>query len=255
MDGPDAAGRDLQSTGHGEALVDGMHVPEHPDLVELEPERLGQRTVHRTPVVMQDRGVELGRVLLDRLAEAQSVDHQRVVAGAVEQLRGRDRVDPLGQTGQREQHRVADHPGVNTGGEQRRSTLLARRLQTVDCLRVESRRVHEPCDRVVHDVLPGAQDRAQVVDHRVHPADVGGRVAHTVRVQRQDRLHIPRGHQPDRRAAAQLTGVPTVLGLAGHQQPDQLQVGVVDDAAQRGHPDLAGRPLDHPVAHRRRPLS
>ena len=76
-------------------------------------------------------------------------------------------------------------------------------------------------------------------------------VAHVedaVGLERHDFVEVTGGPHADRRQAAQLPRVLTRLSLRVHVEPDQLELGVLDDGLQRAQADVAGRPLDHPIA-------
>ena len=72
-------------------------------------------------------------------------------------------------------------------------------------------------------------------------------VADAVGVEREDLVDVVGGEYAQRLAAEQLAGVlPDLVGVV-HAQPDQLEVGPLDDGPERVLPDVAGAPLDDPV--------
>ena len=90
-----------------------------------------------------------------------------------------------------------------------------------------------------HDVDPGLEDPHHVVD--VGPLRV---VDDAVGLQREQRVDVVGGEDPERFDAAQLADVtPDLVGTPG-VAPDQLEAGVGGDGDDRPPPDVAGRPLD-----------
>ena len=53
----------------------------------------------------------------------------------------------------------------------------------------------------------------------------------------------------ERADARDLAGVATDLGVAVHPTPDELELGVRNDALDRLLADESGRPLDHSIGH------
>ncbi len=90
-----------------------------------------------------------------------------------------------------------------------------------------------------HDVLARLQQRNHVVE-----VEGAGHVQDAVRVDLAHRITVVGGDDPDRRFAAQLTGIQPDFRGVEDQHADQIEARVADHFPQRARPDVAGGPLD-----------
>jgi hypothetical protein len=205
-----------------------------------------------TPGKGEDAGYEQQRRVVEGLGEAHRVEeHGRlVVRGVVEDLHDAHGVDPLAGAEQHDGQRIVREAGVDAGREARRPTLSARRLEALDDVRRRPGREDERHDRGRHHVLPRLENPAEIGDG-FGQAHVGGRgVRHAVGVERQQRVRVVGRRHADLSAEpAQVAGVPPDLVGAVHPETDELEIGVIDDAAQRELPDITGAPLDDTMGH------
>ena len=124
-------------------------------------------------------------------------------------------------------------PGSMPEVKHETAAVGARLLERPAQLGGDVRREDERHDGARDDVLPGAQDPRHVVDGLGGP-QVGGRgVADAVGVEREQRVDVVRRGDTERRDAGELARVtPRLLG-AVHPEPDELELRVLDDEAQR----------------------
>jgi hypothetical protein len=137
-------------------------------------------------------------------------------------------------------------------------SLFARLGETL--VRIRARALHLEAgaevgvilDRARHDVLPGCQEAADVVERRFGVGQGGTErgVADTVRVDRQDLVEVIGRDDPDRCAAEELTRVQTDLLGVVDPYACKLVVGPFDDRPECVLADAARAPLDDPEAHR-----
>ena len=221
------------------------------DLVESEPDRIGDEVQHRTPGERRRAGGEEQRLRRVRLPEAHDLEHgERVVPRrVVDDLHHPHRPDVAAQGEGVDRDAGVAEPGVDAGGVEGRPALAARGLEPVDHAGSGVGRVQEGDERGVHHVCTGGEDAAEIVDHAVGPQVGVGGVADDVGRPVEQGIGVLRGGHPERRAAAQLTGVAPGLVVAVHPQPDQLQRRMGGDRRSGVDPDGAGRPLDHGDGH------
>jgi hypothetical protein len=112
-------------------------------------------------------------------------------------------------------------------------------------------REHERHEGGRDEVLPGRQDPAHVqgcvAEAEIRRAHVGDAVG----VEREERLGGVGREHARRREAHQRPRVAPPLAGAAREEPDELELGVVHDGAQRVDADMPGRPLDDAVAQGR----
>ena len=138
---------------------------------------------------------------------------------------------------QHQREAFGDPAGMDAGAVQRRVAGRARRfeiggLRPVGILPADrGRHALARTEDAGHDIGLGEQ-------RRVHDA---------VGVDRQHGVDVVRRGHADRVAPDQLADVLARLRVGVHPAPDELEVGMVEDALDRRSTDAAGRPLDHPI--------
>ena len=100
--------------------------------------------------------------------------------------------------------------------------------------------------------LPGLQQRDDVVGVGVHAVTLARGVEHDVGIEGEDRVTVVGREHADRLATGDHAGVDADLVRAVDEQPDELELGIVDDLLQLRRPDGAGGPLDDAGRHDRR---
>ena len=98
--------------------------------------------------------------------------------------------------------------------------------------------------------LPGGEDAADVL-RRLERAQVGGGgVADAIGVEREDGVDVvaSRARRPAAAPHSSPASWPALAALCTHT-PGELDLGMLDDAAQREEPDVAGAPLDDSIRH------
>ena len=94
-------------------------------------------------------------------------------------------------------------------------------------------------------VLARPQTPRDVVGRLAVPVVAAREVGDDVGVDRQRGVDVARGDDAGRGEPAQVTGVAPLLVLAVHDEPGELEPGVLDHRPQRADPHLARAPQDH----------
>ena len=145
--------------------------------------------------------------------------------------------------GERRDHQrkaLGDAAGVDAGAVQRDAAGVTGHLERREVLPSPRK---EPTERR-DDVLARAQDALD--DCRIGEDRA---VEDAVRVEREQRVDVARRGDAERCDPGQLARIATVLGATVDPASDQLELGVIDDALDRGAADAAGGPLDDAILH------
>src|SRR5206468_12269067 len=86
-------------------------------------------------------------------------------------------------------------------------------------------------------------------DRLPRPQVCGRGVTDDVGVRGEQRVDIVGGGDTDGRESTELARIASHLRVRVHTQPDELEVGMLDDPVQRLDADVARAPLDDAVAH------
>jgi hypothetical protein len=231
----DAAGRDGPGIHHdvfGRPGVLGLAG----DLVELDAECVGDRgdglPEHRRSLGRHGR--QLG--VVDRAADAGGpLGLGGVVEGRVGRLVDGDLVDPVADARGGDADQL-DEAGADARPEHRRPAALA---GPHDAIAVGARGTPVDERGRADDVDAGLEDAYDLVGvgpHRVVDDAVG--------LQREEEIDVIGGGDADRVDAAELTDVAADLAGGPGVAPDELEVAVGDDGADRPPADVARGPLE-----------
>ena len=153
----------------------------------------------------------------------------------------RDLVDAIADRRRHDREQLRE-AGADAGAEHRRLALPARRFDAV-ATGTEVLPGDERGRR--HDVHPGREDAHELVGvgpHRV--------VYDAVGLQREQRVDVVRGGDAQRRDAAELARIAADLVGRPRVAADEFKRRVRDDRLYGALADVAGRPLDNPIALR-----
>ena len=202
---------------------------------------------------MNTPGVAANARELRRLAEAEDLVHRGLVrvGGVVEHLGHPYRLDDPRDARKHQRQNVIGEAGVDAGGEERHTAVQCGPPQRIgERARSGSGASGNTSGTTEHDTtfFP-----ARRIDTMSSTASSGRRLAPaayttTSASPAEHRRRVLRGHHPDRRDPAQLSGVATGFGVAVHDDIDQFQLRVVDHPAQGDHTH-GTRPPDPHLEH------
>ena len=107
----------------------------------------------------------------------------------------------------------------------------------------------ERYERAGDQILPRREDAAHVLDRIAKPEIGGAGIAHAVGIERDESIRIARRKDARLFDPADLARVLPGLRLAADEEPDELEIGMARDRAQRVDADVSGGPLDHSMLH------
>ena len=180
-----------------------------------------------------------------RLAEEHDVANharRRVVADVGELLHAHVG-DVATERAEREGKAFGDATGVLTRSVQRDAAFDTAHAASTSAVRSFSSEREDVADRR-HDVLARPQQREDLTLVGQH-----GRIHDRVGVDRADLVDAVRRDHAERADPRDLARVEADLGVAVHPAPDELEIGVAEDALDRFLADEAGCPLDHAIGH------
>ena len=259
--------RDLEAEGAEGALLEGAHAVdldgalERPpldgggDLVDLDPEDVGDDADHRGPHHHQRLGLQHLGQAVHRAAEADDVaDHVRgVVEGVVEQLLDADLRDRGADTAEQAGEDVERPARVDAGDEHRRVADGARVVDHVEHDLRRAGRVQQRVEGGRHHVAPGAQAAVEVAEGLHRPGVGGGGVDDAVDVVGQCHLDVVGGEHAEWPDAGQLPRVLADLRRVGHDHARQLEVTMPGHGPDRRPAHVPRPPHHHSQRHGRRP--
>ena len=247
--GADGAGFD-DAAGGFEPSRRRQELAFFPDLVELDPQCIGDHGHRGAPAPRQHARAFQAALVVQRLAESEQLAHVELdrVSRVVGDLDAADGVHLVRHRHERDREEVAAESWFNARGEDRTRTGLRRLANRVEiAFRQRPSVVDQAGQRRGDDVLARGQDATEVGQRLFRSRAGRSRVDDTVRVAVQNGRLVAAGAHADRRDPGQRADVLVVLARRMHPGAHQLEIRPVDDRTDREPPDAAGRPHRHLV--------
>ena len=207
----------------------------------------------RTPRDAEHAGLQLQRDLVGLGAETQDVEHDggAVVGGVVGDLHAAHLLDALAGSRERERDQVVGEPGIHSGDEQARISLLRNLFERSDVLvRQDLPGVLQRHRSGADDVDAAGQDAAHVLHRPAHPVIRHRAVDGAVGLGRQQRLQVIRGGDSGRNIqSGKLTRVPAHLGFRRHAHAGEFELRIGDEPDQCQASDISGADVGDADGH------